>query len=108
MVHCSSAQRPSNPRTKESTPLALLHFSSTKKSSKMARSGSTTPAQTVREGTPTSGARRSVLCSLCPAPVFAGLNDLDDKRIKSIRPLIPPQILMEDCELLFPACGGER
>lgn len=28
-----------------------------------------------------------------------GLNDLDDKRIKSIRPLIPPQILMEDFPL---------
>jgi 3-deoxy-7-phosphoheptulonate synthase len=27
------------------------------------------------------------------------LNELDDKRIKNIRPLIPPQILMEDYPL---------
>ena len=28
-----------------------------------------------------------------------GLNELDDNRIKNIRPLIPPQILMEDIPL---------
>ncbi|KDE05598.1 3-deoxy-7-phosphoheptulonate synthase [Microbotryum lychnidis-dioicae p1A1 Lamole] len=51
---------------------------------KMARSnGFSTPARTVREG----------------------LNDLDDKRIKSIRPLIPPQILMEDYPLTMKAAA---
>ncbi|SCV67644.1 BQ2448_5255 [Microbotryum intermedium] len=50
----------------------------------MARSnGFSTPARTVREG----------------------LNDLDDKRIKSIRPLIPPQILMEDYPLTMKAAA---
>ncbi|KAI5480471.1 3-deoxy-7-phosphoheptulonate synthase [Pseudohyphozyma bogoriensis] len=34
-----------------------------------------------------------------------GLNDLDDKRIKSIRPLIPPQILMEDYPLTLKAAA---
>jgi len=31
------------------------------------------------------------------------LNDLDDKRIKEIRPLIPPQILVEDIPLTLKA-----
>jgi 3-deoxy-7-phosphoheptulonate synthase len=31
------------------------------------------------------------------------LNDLDDKRIKEIRPLIPPQILVEDIPLSLKA-----
>jgi 3-deoxy-7-phosphoheptulonate synthase len=31
------------------------------------------------------------------------LNDLDDKRIKEIRPLIPPQILVEDIPLTLRA-----
>jgi 3-deoxy-7-phosphoheptulonate synthase len=31
------------------------------------------------------------------------LNELDDKRIKQIMPLIPPQILMEDLPLTFQA-----
>lgn len=31
------------------------------------------------------------------------LNELDDKRIKSIKPLIPPQILMEDIPLTLRA-----
>lgn len=37
--------------------------------------------------------------------VREGLNDLDDKRIKSIRPLIPPQILMEDYPLTMKAAA---
>lgn len=31
------------------------------------------------------------------------LNELDDKRIKGIKPLIPPQILMEDIPLTLKA-----
>lgn len=33
------------------------------------------------------------------------LNDLDDKRIRNIKPLIPPQILMEDYPLSIKAAG---
>lgn len=33
----------------------------------------------------------------------AALNELDDKRIKEIKPLIPPQILMEDIPLTLRA-----
>jgi 3-deoxy-7-phosphoheptulonate synthase len=33
----------------------------------------------------------------------SALNDLDDKRIKEIRPLIPPQILVEDIPLTLKA-----
>lgn len=49
----------------------------------MRADGTATPGHTVREG----------------------LNDLDDKRIKSIRPLIPPQILMEDYPLTMKAAA---
>jgi hypothetical protein len=52
-------------------------------SSTMRADGTATPGHTVREG----------------------LNDLDDKRIKSIRPLIPPQILMEDYPLTMKAAA---
>lgn len=34
---------------------------------------------------------------------YAALNELDDKRIKGIKPLIPPQILMEDIPLTLKA-----
>lgn len=34
---------------------------------------------------------------------FVALNELDDKRIKGIKPLIPPQILMEDIPLTLKA-----
>ncbi|KAI8371406.1 3-deoxy-7-phosphoheptulonate synthase [Radiomyces spectabilis] len=34
---------------------------------------------------------------------FSALNELDDKRIKGIKPLIPPQILMEDIPLTLQA-----
>ncbi|KAM0748340.1 putative 3-deoxy-D-arabino-heptulosonate-7-phosphate synthase [Meredithblackwellia eburnea MCA 4105] len=40
-----------------------------------------------------------------PKTAREGLNDLDDKRIKSIRPLIPPQILMEDYPLTMKAAA---
>lgn len=33
------------------------------------------------------------------------LNELDDKRIKGIKPLIPPQILMEDIPLTLKAAS---
>ena len=33
------------------------------------------------------------------------LNDLDDKRIRNIKPLIPPQILMEDYPLSLKAAA---
>lgn len=33
------------------------------------------------------------------------LNELDDKRIKGIKPLIPPQILMEDIPLTLKAAA---
>lgn len=37
-------------------------------------------------------------------PVWrTALNELDDKRIKGIKPLIPPQILMEDIPLTLKA-----
>lgn len=36
-----------------------------------------------------------------PSPL--ALNELDDKRIKEIKPLIPPQILMEDLPLSLAA-----
>ncbi|KAK4692448.1 3-deoxy-7-phosphoheptulonate synthase, partial [Phenoliferia sp. Uapishka_3] len=48
-------------------------------------------------------ARRSGHAS--PATAREGLNDLDDKRVKSIRPLIPPQILMEDFPLTMKAAA---
>jgi 3-deoxy-7-phosphoheptulonate synthase len=35
--------------------------------------------------------------------LVSALNDLDDKRIAHIRPLIPPQILMEDLPLSISA-----
>ena len=35
--------------------------------------------------------------------VRQGLNELDDKRIRAIRPLLPPQILMEDFPLSLAA-----
>lgn len=34
---------------------------------------------------------------------ITALNELDDKRIKNIKPLIPPQILMEDIPLTLKA-----
>ena len=34
---------------------------------------------------------------------ISALNELDDKRIKVIKPLIPPQILMEDIPLTLKA-----
>lgn len=34
---------------------------------------------------------------------FSALNELDDKRIVHIKPLIPPQILMEDIPLTLKA-----
>lgn len=34
---------------------------------------------------------------------FSALNELDDKRIAHIKPLIPPQILMEDIPLTLKA-----
>lgn len=34
---------------------------------------------------------------------LSALNELDDKRIKCIKPLIPPQILMEDIPLTLKA-----
>lgn len=34
---------------------------------------------------------------------WTALNELDDKRIKGIKPLIPPQILMEDIPLTLKA-----
>ncbi|KAL8278952.1 hypothetical protein RQP46_008621 [Phenoliferia psychrophenolica] len=43
--------------------------------------------------------------SSTPKTAREGLNDLDDKRIKSIRPLIPPQILMEDFPLTMKAAA---
>ncbi|CEP17885.1 hypothetical protein [Parasitella parasitica] len=36
---------------------------------------------------------------------FSALNELDDKRIAHIKPLIPPQILMEDIPLTLKAAG---
>lgn len=36
-------------------------------------------------------------------PPLVTLNDMDDKRIKSIRPLIPPQLLVEDFPLTLKA-----
>lgn len=57
-----------------------LHYTTT---ATMRADGTSTPGHTVREG----------------------LNDLDDKRIKSIRPLIPPQILMEDYPLTMKAAA---
>ena len=37
------------------------------------------------------------------SPPVTALNELDDKRIKEIKPLIPPQILMEDLPLSLAA-----
>ena len=36
---------------------------------------------------------------------FSALNELDDKRITNIKPLIPPQILMEDLPLSLKAAA---
>lgn len=68
----------------------------------MARqSGYSTP-KTAKEGAPVSRPAQLSSARANEPPFFfcpAGLNDLDDRRIKSIRPLLPPQILMEDYPL---------
>jgi len=43
------------------------------------------------------------MAELAPAFCNSAINELDDKRIKAIKPLIPPQILMEDLPLSLSA-----
>ncbi|KAF9389999.1 hypothetical protein BGX21_011578 [Mortierella sp. AD011] len=60
------------------------------------KDASSTPASSVPSRA-SSPARRN------PSPPATALNELDDKRIKEIKPLIPPQILMEDLPLSLAA-----
>lgn len=71
-------------------PPTLLLVRSPSLASPAPSSNSSLPKETMPGGTSTPRASTSAKTAL---------NDLDDRRIRNIRPLIPPQILMEDYPL---------